>query len=68
MTDPHITGPPTNFGTVVAVRFASAALPAIDTVLIVDWDRPEPLILDVHSHVDLHTARGIVAGGRSARH
>lgn len=46
-------------GAAVAVRFDDLALPAIDTALIVDWDRPEPLFLEVHSHVDPHTGRGI---------
>jgi F-type H+-transporting ATPase subunit beta len=46
-------------GAVVDVRFDSTALPAIDTALIVDWDRPEPLVLEVHSHVDPQTVRGI---------
>ena len=38
-------------GAVVDVRFDSTALPAIDTALIVDWDRPEPLVLEVHSQL-----------------
>jgi F-type H+-transporting ATPase subunit beta len=46
-------------GAVVDVRFDSATLPAIDTALIVEWDRPEPLVLEVHSHVDPQTVRGI---------
>ncbi|MCW6512184.1 F0F1 ATP synthase subunit beta [Lichenifustis flavocetrariae] len=46
-------------GAVVDVTFAGAALPAIDTALIVQWDRPEPLVLEVHSHVDPSTVRCI---------
>ena len=46
-------------GAVVDVAFAHGALPAIDTVLVVDWDRPTPLVLEVHSHVDPGTVRGI---------
>jgi F-type H+-transporting ATPase subunit beta len=46
-------------GAVVDVRFDGDALPAIDTALIVDWDRPESLVLEVHSHVDTRTVRGI---------
>ena len=53
----------TSQGSVIAVRdavvdvrfdmqFAGAELPAIDTALIVNWDRPEPSVLEVHSHVD----------------
>ena len=41
------------------VRFVHNALPAIDTALIVRWDRPEPLLLEVHSHVDPSTVRYI---------
>jgi F-type H+-transporting ATPase subunit beta len=46
-------------GAVVDVLFADAVLPAIDTAMIVDWDRPEPLVLEVHSHVDPRTVRAI---------
>ncbi|WP_010189000.1 F0F1 ATP synthase subunit beta [Sphingomonas sp. PAMC 26605] len=46
-------------GAVVDVSFADAELPAIDTALIVDWDRPETLVLEVHSHVDPQTVRAI---------
>jgi F-type H+-transporting ATPase subunit beta len=46
-------------GAVVEVRFDSGALPPIDTALVVAWDRPEPLMLEVHSHVDATTVRGI---------
>jgi F-type H+-transporting ATPase subunit beta len=44
---------------VVDIDFAEKALPAIDTALLVDWDRPETLVLEVHSHVDTRTVRGI---------
>jgi F-type H+-transporting ATPase subunit beta len=46
-------------GAVVEVRFDSGDLPPIDTALVVAWDRPEPLMLEVHSHVDATTVRGI---------
>lgn len=46
-------------GAVVDVTFSGTALPPIDTELVVEWDRPEPLVLEVHSHVDEHTVRGI---------
>ena len=46
-------------GAVVDVDFAGGALPPIDTALIVRWDRPETLVLEVHSHVDAATVRGI---------
>ena len=45
-------------GAVVDVRF-DGALPPVDTALIVGWDRPETLVLEVHSHVDPVTVRGI---------
>ena len=46
-------------GAVVEVRFEDATLPAINTALIVEWDRAEPLTLEVHGHVDPATIRGI---------
>ncbi len=41
------------------VRFDDQVLPPINTALIVEWDRPESLVLEVHGHVDAVTARGI---------
>jgi F-type H+-transporting ATPase subunit beta len=46
-------------GAVVDVRFDAANLPPIDTALIVEWDRPEPLVLEVHSQLDLTTLRAV---------
>ena len=46
-------------GAVVDVRFDEGQTPAINTALIVNWDRPEALILEVHSFVDPLTVRGI---------
>ena len=50
-------------GAVVDVMFSAApgggALPAINTELVVQWDRPEPLALEVHSHMDPRTVRAI---------
>jgi len=46
-------------GAVVDVLFDSGTLPPINTALIVAWDRPDPLTLEVHSHVDTTTVRGI---------
>jgi F-type H+-transporting ATPase subunit beta len=46
-------------GAVVEVSFDGQGLPPIDTALLVDWDRPEPLVLEVHSHVDPVTVRAI---------
>ncbi len=46
-------------GAVVDVVFDGAALPPVNSALVVEWDRPEPLVLEVHSHVDPATVRGI---------
>src|SRR5665647_530752 len=46
-------------GAVVDVSFGGDMLPPINTALIVEWDRPEPLTLEVHSHVDPMTVRSI---------
>jgi F-type H+/Na+-transporting ATPase subunit beta len=46
-------------GAVVDVSFDGQTLPPINTALIVQWDRPESLVLEVHSHVDPVTVRGI---------
>ena len=46
-------------GAVVDVVFAGAELPPINAALHVEWDRPTPLVLEVHSHVDLTTLRAV---------
>ncbi len=46
-------------GAVVDVRFSAGRLPAVNTALMVAWDRPEMLMLEVHGHVDERTVRGI---------
>jgi F-type H+-transporting ATPase subunit beta len=46
-------------GAVVDVAFEAAPLPPINTALRVDWDKAEPLVLEVHSHVDTSTVRAI---------
>ena len=46
-------------GAVVDVVFANADLPPINAALIVDWDHPTPLILEVHSHLDLTHLRAV---------
>lgn len=40
-------------GAVMDVAFAHGALPPIDTALVVSWGRPAPLVLKVHSYVDM---------------
>ncbi|PRY80540.1 F-type H+-transporting ATPase subunit beta [Yoonia maritima] len=46
-------------GAVVDVVFDVAFMPPINAALIVDWDRPTPLILEVHSHLNLTTLRAV---------
>ncbi|MDZ4136902.1 MAG: hypothetical protein U1D06_15125, partial [Paracoccaceae bacterium] len=44
-------------GAVVDVRFDAGVLPALNTALLVEWDRPGPLLLEVQGHLDLKTLR-----------
>lgn len=46
-------------GAVIDVRFDAGALPALNEALIVEWDRPETLMLEVHGHLDLTTLRAV---------
>ena len=46
-------------GAVVDVVFSDTDLPPINSSLIVTWDRPTPLTLEVHSHLDLNTLRAV---------
>jgi len=53
-------------GRVVAVRssvvdvvFDEGDLPAIDQVLVIEWDQQAPLILEVQSHLDINTVRTV---------
>ncbi|PTE22491.1 F0F1 ATP synthase subunit beta [Cereibacter changlensis JA139] len=46
-------------GAVVDVRFDTGALPALNDALLVEWDRPGPLMLEVQSHLDLTTLRAV---------
>jgi len=46
-------------GAVVDVAFEKATLPPIDSALAVEWDRGDPLVLEVHSHIDPATVRAI---------
>ena len=41
------------------VEFPGADLPAINTALIVDWDQPSRLDLEVQNHLDLNTVRAV---------
>lgn len=46
-------------GAVVDVVFPGNKLPQINSALVVEWDQPSPLILEVHSHLNLSTARAV---------
>ena len=50
-------------GAVVDVTFAANLLPPIHTALVVAWDRPEPLHLEVQAHVDATTVRSLALQG-----
>ena len=55
----------THTGIVTAVRRAvvdvafDGALPRIDEALIIAWDQPDTLIVEVQAHLDEHTVRGV---------
>jgi F-type H+-transporting ATPase subunit beta len=57
-------------GGVIDVAFADRVLPDIDEALFVAWDRPEPLMLEVHAHLSelsvraiaLHATAGLARG------
>ena len=66
--------PKRSAGTVLAVRGAvvdvgfegigegtreGAELPRLEEALIVEWDRPETLILEVQAHLDRTSVRGV---------
>jgi F-type H+-transporting ATPase subunit beta len=46
-------------GVVIDIAFGRGALPQLDEALIVDWDRPETLTVEVQAHLDRHTVRGV---------
>ena len=46
-------------GAVVDVAFASAELPRLEEALIVEWDRPPTLMVEVQAHLDQNTVRGV---------
>ena len=54
-------------GAVVDVDFA-AGLPSIDTALMVEWDQPTPLVLEVHSHVAATTVRAVALQATAGLH
>jgi F-type H+-transporting ATPase subunit beta len=46
-------------GAVVDIVFDGTELPPINSSLIVKWERPTALILEVHSHLDQNTLRAV---------
>jgi len=46
-------------GAVVDAAFPAGSLPPVNTALFVEWDRPETLVLEVHSHASEDTVRAI---------
>ena len=46
-------------GGIIDVEFDRGPLPQINDALIVDWDRPDPLMVEVHAHLDERHVRGI---------
>ena len=50
-------------GAVVDVAFEGAELPHIDEALVVEWDQPLVLIVEVQAHLDESTVRGVALQG-----
>ena len=46
-------------GAVVDVAFEGAELPHIDEALVIEWDQPLVLIVEVQAHLDESTVRGV---------
>jgi F-type H+-transporting ATPase subunit beta len=44
---------------VVDVAFVDAELPRLEEALVVEWDRPGTLIVEVQAHIDSSTTRGV---------
>jgi F-type H+/Na+-transporting ATPase subunit beta len=50
-------------GAVVDVAFEPAKLPQLDEDLIVEWDQPGVLIVEVQAHLDENTVRCVALQG-----
>ena len=50
-------------GAVVDVAFEGAELPRLDEALIVEWDQPRALIVEVQAHLDESTVARCRASG-----
>ena len=46
-------------GAVIDVAFQAGELPGLDEALVVHWDQPAPLIIEVQAHLDECTIRGV---------
>jgi len=46
-------------GAVVDIAFEAGKLPRIDEALVLEWDRPDPLSVEVQAHLDERTVRAI---------
>ena len=46
-------------GAVVDIVFDDAELPRLEEALVVEWDQPEALIVEVQAHIDERTLRGV---------
>lgn len=46
-------------GAVIDIAFDSPELPRLEEALIVEWDQPGPLIVEVQAHLDESTVRGV---------
>jgi F-type H+-transporting ATPase subunit beta len=46
-------------GAVVDIAFDGAELPRLEEALIVEWDRPEALVVEVQAHLDANSVRGV---------
>lgn len=47
------------FGPVIDVAFDTGALPSLLETMDVEWDRPEHLVAEVQSHLDVTTVRAV---------
>ena len=46
-------------GGVVDVAFEGVGLPKLHDALVVEWDQPEPLVIEVQAHLDDRTVRAV---------
>jgi F-type H+/Na+-transporting ATPase subunit beta len=46
-------------GAVIDVAFEAGELPGLNEALVVQWDQPETLVIEVQAHLDERTVRGV---------